>query len=44
MNLSWENDKKPNFRPNFGLSDPNLTPPRRQKKKKEFMEFSSTSS
>ena len=24
MNQTWENDKKPNFRPDFGLFDPNL--------------------
>ena len=26
MNQTWENNKKPNFEPNFGLFDPNLGP------------------
>ena len=27
MNQTWENVKKPNFRPDFGLFDPNLLSP-----------------
>ena len=26
INQTWENGKKPNFGPNFGLFDPNLDP------------------
>ena len=26
MNQTWENNKEPNFGPNFGLFDPNLGP------------------